>query len=424
MNELRERQTQSMRAVDHALDNFRKIGKKNLTPAKIRNRISALKDIWVQIQNGHFALLAATPAADRPADDYFRESQYEACEEAYQAAFDYMAECLEELDPYVSPNQSFESGHHPLGSSSAFSLSNLPPITLPPFNGNYDEWETFRDRFTSLIINNKDLSNFSRMHFLVSCLKDRALECVKDINVTADNFAIAWNTLNTRFENKRRLINVHMSTLLNLPTVARESAVELQTLRDKINTAVAALSKLNRSPEELWSDILVNLGSLKLDTVTRKAWNLKYSEERIPPAYEDFSKFLDNRIRALEEWKLPLSPADRSKPASVQKINSAAASAQSPPPCSLCKLKHQFSACPQFVSKSPSQRRDLVRKENRCFNCMRKGHAVQASSSKFTCRLCQRKHHTTLHLDSDSQPKALDVVPTSQPSQPDTTTKE
>ncbi|XP_024875147.1 uncharacterized protein LOC112456681 [Temnothorax curvispinosus] len=55
---------------------------------------------------------------------------------------------------------------------------------------------------------------------------------------------------------------------------------------------------------------------------------------------------------------------------------------------------------------------------------MRKGHAVQACSSKFTCRLCQRKHHTTLHLDSDSQPKALDVVPTSPLSQPDTTTKE
>ncbi|XP_024890319.1 uncharacterized protein LOC112466458 [Temnothorax curvispinosus] len=55
---------------------------------------------------------------------------------------------------------------------------------------------------------------------------------------------------------------------------------------------------------------------------------------------------------------------------------------------------------------------------------MRKGHAVQACSSKFTCRLCQRKHHTTLHLDSDFQPKALDVVPTSPLSQPDTTTKE
>lgn len=122
------------------------------------------------------------------------------------------------------------------------------------------------------------MSNFSRMHFLTSCLKDSALDCIKNIRVTADNFEIAWSTLNSRYENKRRLINVYMLTLLNLPVVAKESALELQAICDQVNTAAAALKNLNRTPEELWNDVLVCLISQKLDTVTRKAWNLKFSE--------------------------------------------------------------------------------------------------------------------------------------------------
>lgn len=303
MSEL-EKQLHLLRTVDRALDNFKKIGRNNLTPAKIRNRMTALKEIWTQIQSEHLALKHIIPAANQPLVEYFKENQYETYEEIYQNTCDYMAECLEEIDPYVSPNQSFDQGHQHLISTSSFSLSHLPPIKLPPFDGKYEEWESFRDRFTSLIIQNKELTNFARMHFLTSCLRDRALDCVKNIRVRADNFETAWDTLKARYNNERRLINVHISTLLSLPTVPKESALELQIIRDKVNTAVAALKNLQRTPEELWNDILICLFSQKLDSATRKAWNLKFSDERMPPSYEDLSNFPDTRIRALEEWKL------------------------------------------------------------------------------------------------------------------------
>lgn len=53
-----------------------------------------------------------------------------------------MSECLEALEPYVSPNQTLnKSKVHP--EASTFSLSHLPPIQLSPFDGKYDEWEQF-----------------------------------------------------------------------------------------------------------------------------------------------------------------------------------------------------------------------------------------------------------------------------------------
>lgn len=154
------------------MENFKKIGKNNRTAAKIRNRISALKEIWAQIQTVHIALRSSIPAADQQALEYFRENQYEASKDIYLLTSDFMAEWLEELDPYVSPNQSYEQGRSFAGTSTTFSLTHLSPIKLQPFDGKYEEWKSFRDRFTSLLINNSDLSDFSRMHFLTSSLKD------------------------------------------------------------------------------------------------------------------------------------------------------------------------------------------------------------------------------------------------------------
>lgn len=83
--------------------------------------------------------------------------------------------------------------------------------------------------------------------------------------------------------------------------------------------------------------------------------------------------------------------------------------------CSLCKAKHYFNTCPQFTSKSPSQHRDLVKQDKRCFNCLSKGHDVHACKNKYTCRRCQKRHHTMLHADSDSYFKIEKVTTPSSP---------
>lgn len=105
----------------------------------------------------------------------------------------------------------------------------------------------------------------------MSYLKSRALDCISNIAVTVNNFKVAWNALIARYENQHRLLNVHLSALLNLPAVARESASELQALRDRANVAIMSLFKLKRSHAELWNDILIHLVVQKLDSITKKA---------------------------------------------------------------------------------------------------------------------------------------------------------
>src|SRR5436190_14579993 len=250
-------------SVSRALDNFKKIGQTNLTAAKIRSRIDSLQQSWKQCVHNHGTLLQLISEEQRGTIKYFKSEYFAHHEDLYQSALDHMNECLEEFAPVVSRDTSINTS---LAQAEAASLSlrHLPPIKLPPFSGRSDEWETFRDRFQSLIIDNRELSNFSRMHFLVSSLTSVARDAISGIQVTADNFTVAWKALTARFENKRRLIETHISILHNLPKMTRESAVELHALRDKTEQVMSTLKRLNRTSDDIVSDILIFIISQRL----------------------------------------------------------------------------------------------------------------------------------------------------------------
>ncbi|XP_011251973.2 uncharacterized protein LOC105248729 [Camponotus floridanus] len=405
MSELVENQLSTLRFVAKALDNFKKIGRNNLTSAKIRNRMTSLKETWNNCLEGHRLLLQHYPESKRDLIAYFRDEQLDQYQEIYLTALDYMSDCLEELEPCVSPLQSSDRSVSHIQSESALSLRHLPPIQLPPFSGKADEWETFRDRFTALIIKNPELSDFARMHFLVSSLTDKARDVVAGTSVTADNFDVAWKALTSRFENKRKLVELHIAELYNLPSVNKECAAELHALRDKADRALSALKRLNRTQEDILNDILVYFVSLKLDSATRRAWKLKTGSESTPPNYEDLITFISSRALALEE----LAPSAANKGRHTVQANTATFARQSSGPCPVCKTPHYLSRCQQFVIKSPNQRREIVKNSNLCFNCLGTKHSVKNCQSKNTCRICQKRHHSLLHLDSASS-SDLDVT--------------
>ncbi|XP_025155825.1 uncharacterized protein LOC112588859 [Harpegnathos saltator] len=393
MNEHVAKQNQLRRLILRALDNFKKIGKTNLTPAKVRSRISSLKDSWSRFLDGHATLCKVVPEASQASLDYFRDELFDDTEEAFQSALDFMAESLEELEPPVSPNSSL--GQSPIRlSKPATTLNHLPPISLPPYDGSFESWESFRDRFTALIIENRELSNVTRMHFLTSCVAGRARECIRDLAVTADNFETAWNLLTARFENKRRILNGHLTSILNLPVISRESASELSALCDKVTATIAAITNMQRSPAQLWNDMLVHIVVNKLDSPTRKAWNLRSGPSDELPSFDELKTFLASRARALED--LTESSAGKTHSRLTQKVNVAIASTSKS--CPLCKDNHPFSACSLFVKNNAIKRRELASRHRRCFNYLSDKHNRKDCKSQYSCRECHRKHHTLLHV--------------------------
>ncbi|XP_070172315.1 uncharacterized protein [Polyergus mexicanus] len=406
MQDLLQKQGSVQHSIERSLSNFKKIGKSNVTAPTIRSRLAHLQESWMLFQDGHAQLLKAVPLATRPTVSYFKDNVRDAVEDIYQQTRDYMTNWLEELEPIVSENQSLNASVVGLTDASALNLSYLPPIKLPPFDGTYSDWENFRDRFLTLIVKNKSLTDFARMHYLSSSLKGRALDAISNIPVTADNFSSAWDALSQRFENPRRLLAHHFNTLLGLPVSNKESASDLQSLIDKINISVASMKQLKRTPSELWDDFLVHLAVHRLDSATRKAWTIRATDSDTPPTYEALCAFVRNRIRALDECtpQVHSKSGNDQKAVGHQRVSASTASASSPITCPLCRSKHLVNKCSKFIAQTPIQRRETVKSLKRCFNCLSSLHSVQECKSRFSCRSCNKRHHSMLHTGSDSEP--------------------
>ena len=57
----------------------------------------------------------------------------------------------------------------------------------------------------------------------------------------------------------------------------------------------------------------------------------------------------------------------------------------------------------KILTQNPTQRRETVKTLKRCFNCLCASHSVQECKSKYSCRTCSKRHHSLLHLSSDSE---------------------
>ncbi|XP_055522924.1 uncharacterized protein LOC129717104 [Wyeomyia smithii] len=81
----------------------------------------------------------------------------------------------------------------------------LPQIKLQSFDGNIDEWLSFRDLFTSLMHCKVDLPEVEKFHYLKGCLQGEPKSLVDPLQITRSNYLIAWDMLLKRYDNSKQL---------------------------------------------------------------------------------------------------------------------------------------------------------------------------------------------------------------------------
>lgn len=182
-------------------------------------------------------------------------------------------------------NTSSENKTHEGPSSQPLNLHtpiSLPKLTLPQFKGNYVEWQSFKDLFTSVIINNPQLTQIQRFYYLKSVLKGEALSLVKNIAVTDDNFLVAWQILVSRYDNKLATINDHLKILVDMPAISkgyslREFTVEIKQNLDSLKNLLTI---------DTWDIMIIFLVSQKLDFKTKEAWEFSRDQSSLPSISE------------------------------------------------------------------------------------------------------------------------------------------
>lgn len=400
MDLLSIKQGQLAAFIENFTTNTNKTGKQYRTEFYLTARINLLKDYFAQFSQQHFSLLEIAEEEDYE-KEYFTKDVFSTVECAFSVS----------LGNHMGELRQFEQRHPPpsAASTSTGAAAQLPerrtkllPPPIPKFNGDVLEWPSFKDLFTSVISNDVGISNVERLQHLKGHESGDAELLIRNITITDANYVTAWNTLVNHYENQRMIVNTHIQRLMSAIQVTKESSIDLKTLWSTVNQSVQALTNIGR-PTDQWDDLLVFIVVSKLDPVLRRDWEHSISSNTELSKFSDLETFLTGRIRALEAMNCskPITKASPTQDVKSGRGNVKAHHANAIPSkerCAVCKAAHQLTFCQAFRRKNVSIRRDIAQKSNCCFNCLNRDHQAVNCPSTNTCRHCQLRHHTLLHL--------------------------
>ncbi|XP_036347096.1 uncharacterized protein LOC118756438, partial [Rhagoletis pomonella] len=322
--------------------------------------------------------------------------------DAYNEIERIYTETLGELNDMIEATSSPIITKSPtIPATAAYPVHSLPPIKLPPFDGSFLRWYPFKDLFTSIVIKNRNLSDTQRLQYLKDSLIGEAKNSLDNIATTDGNFTVAWCLLERKFDNKRIIINAHLTEITNLQPIRRESAANLRSLIDSVTASLRALEQLGR-PVAHWDDWLIYTVVHKLDSASVRAWELSISSNNTLPTFDDLRIFIENQTKSLEVVQ---SFAD-SKPSNLQSKDTTTTKSKqhglkgyhtTEASCPCCSSKHYILFCTDFRNQTPQQRYKTVQQASLCMNCLRSGHKAHQCSSKRRCQKCNSAHHTMIH---------------------------
>lgn len=251
-----------------------------------------------------------------------------------------------------------------------------------------------------MIDSQTDLSDVDKLHYLKSALTGDAANKIKFLAIDGVNYSHAWELLERSYEVKRVLISRHLSMILNLPVLDKESTNGLSKLADDAQQHMASLAALgvNLTPE-----IVVHVLETKLPRNTLEKWETTLERDEFPK--------LDQLFEFLYKTAVCASKRERSKATGPERVAGEPSIKKRPGHlservfvlgisrnCIVCKTKrHPLYTCNNFKQLPVSQRIETIRNAKLCYNCLR---SHKERPCKFSsCTICQKRHNTLLHRE-------------------------
>ncbi|XP_055632765.1 uncharacterized protein LOC129773202 [Toxorhynchites rutilus septentrionalis] len=283
----------------------------------------------------------------------------------------------------------------------------LPKGIQPTFSGDYDEWTSFYDLFTSSVHQNERLTKAQKLVYLKTYTSGRAAALLKHAKIEDRNYEGAMEMLRKRFDRQDQIVTHHIQRFLEIPALTVASANNLARMHDTADDVRRALQAIQREERDCW---LIHLLLAKLDIDTRQQWYNRTSTMEATPTLTDFLAYVEQRAYTLETSHVSSAkPVIRQPPRS----NSFAATSRAPrPTCAICGgPEHKLFFCDRFKALSVADRFECVTRLGRCHNCLRERHGSNDCCSG-TCKRCSQNHHTLLHEERRDpyQPQLPGVV--------------
>ena len=280
------------------------------------------------------------------------------------------------------------------------SFTKLPRLQLRKYYGKPHKWQEFWDSFKASVDSNPSLSNCLKLEYLKAQCEGEAYQSVAGLELTDHNYGIAIELLKRRFGQRQIILNSHVDTLLKVNPVRKHAdTTELRKFFDLIETHNRGLQSLGVDPQT-YGTVLVNVLLQKLPEDIQLIISRKMSE-----TLENEDWDLTNMLHILKqeiEAREKCSPVRREPSRHVQDnyatgaaLFSGARFKQSSQHCTFCHGNHVTAGC--HVVTNIQERRNILRRNGRCFLCLRKsGHLAKDCDASIKCFNCRGNHHVAL----------------------------
>ena len=256
----------------------------------------------------------------------------------------------------------------------------LPKIEIPKFKGDPLEWNSFRDTFTATIHQNSKLSDIEKFTYLQSYVRDEAQQAIQGLPLSGENYDKAWQLLTERYGNSQLIRSSLMNKLIKVEKPSNGSAKELRKLYDTIESNVRALESTGIDKQTL-GPMLIPIVLEKLPNVVR----LHLSRTLGSNTWDitEFLKAINDEILARENFDYLKGPeTENSKKRSSMNFGGAQRKF-----CRFCQSKEHYSDQCTVVT-AQSARREILRKNRCCFNCLKPGHSKKDCKITIKCFKC------------------------------------
>ncbi|KAM7303336.1 uncharacterized protein ISCGN_013297, partial [Ixodes scapularis] len=308
-----------------------------------------------------------------------------------------------------------DKNDNPTGATTRIRVK-LPKLELMKFNGSVSQWQEFWEQFNQVVHYNNELTEVDKFNYLKTAVTGDAAAAIAGLPSTERCYEDAVTLFESRFGNQDLLVQTHLKRLIDVKPV--RSALDVRGLRCLYDTVISNIRDFNRKlVMEQPEDLIIPRNTVTATTTQPRESLHPSDQEGTSPqrrTEDSFSKLVHflrlevlsrENIAALQAMDTYGEPrkkeADHKKnedsekawksQTSVALLNPSSRGAR----CFICKsTRHTADNCD--AGTSLREKKDLLRKERRCFRFTKKNHQAKECRSNIRRQKCGRRHASSM----------------------------
>ena len=210
-----------------------------------------------------------------------------------------------------------------------------------------------------------------------------------------------------------------MKELLKISPCIGDKPSSLRYVYDKVNVYIRGLSAMGITSTQ-YRSLLIPIIMTKLTPELR----LRIARESRSDVWEigELLSLIKQEVEAREATEMVKVPALRPPGGPHMRGNllpnltaSTLVAHNSSVQCVYCNEAHYSASCQRV--RGSKERKEILLRSGRCFNCLKTNHKSRDCDSGKTCRYCRRRHHQSICSQVDNQDNK---TPIQSPAQPQT----